>query len=154
MRQSQEMPTSKITVVRWTDEDGASQSLGSPMHDSRSPYVESFWLGVLGPSTTMLLRHLNNELDHSPVGFVLHYEELAVQLGIRGTGKQSPFTRSMQRLFQFDMARMVNPTRMMVRQAVPTLSRRHVAKLPDPLRRRHDYFLSQITVGQRATESA
>lgn len=137
--QEVQFPDSRITVVRWAfdDRDGAS-------HDARSAYVEQFWLGVLGPSATLLLRHINNELAQSPRGFVLHYEELAAQLGLSGTGKNSPFMRSLARLCMFDMARMTPDSRLAVRQLVPSLSNRHLARLPANLRARHDFLVSRL----------
>ncbi len=47
-------PSVAILPVRpWPD--GVIDALG---HDPRSLYVERFWLGILGPSTTWLLRFL------------------------------------------------------------------------------------------------
>ena len=47
-----------LHVVRW--HDPLIDQLG---YDPRSRYVEQFWLGVLGPSTTLLIRHLADALD-------------------------------------------------------------------------------------------
>src|SRR5919205_4035017 len=51
-------------------------------HDPRSPYVERFWLPVLGPSTTWLLRLLAAELEVNPAGFELDLAEAAHVLGL------------------------------------------------------------------------
>ena len=40
-------------------------------HDARSTYVERFWLGVLGPSATWLLRITAYGFEHQPEGFEL-----------------------------------------------------------------------------------
>ena len=40
-------------------------------HDPRSVYVEQFWLGVLGPTATWLLRRLVAGFDHQPDGYEL-----------------------------------------------------------------------------------
>ena len=40
-------------------------------HDPRSAYVEQFWLGVLGPTATWLLRRLVAGFDHQPDGYEL-----------------------------------------------------------------------------------
>jgi hypothetical protein len=42
-----ESPPTTLTVRPWPD--GVIDALG---HDPRSAYVEQFWLGILGPSTT------------------------------------------------------------------------------------------------------
>ena len=51
-------------------------------HDPRSAYVETFWLPVLGPSTTWLLRHLTIRLEESPEGIELDVEDTARSLGL------------------------------------------------------------------------
>src|SRR5579884_3949150 len=37
-------------------------------HDSRSWYVETFWTGILGPSTVLLARRLAGLLERHPAG--------------------------------------------------------------------------------------
>ena len=46
-------PLETLTVQPWVDE--VIDTVG---HEVRSPYVEQFWLGLLGPSSTWLLRRL------------------------------------------------------------------------------------------------
>src|SRR6266550_6827734 len=75
--------------------------------DPRSSYVEMFWLGILGPSTTWLLRRLVDGLERSPDGFDLPLADTARSLGLgdRG-GRHSPFMRALARVCQFDLAQM------------------------------------------------
>jgi hypothetical protein len=62
-----DVPSASVLPIRpWAD--GVIDALG---HDPRSAYVERFWLGILGPSTTWLLRHMAARLDASPEGFDL-----------------------------------------------------------------------------------
>jgi hypothetical protein len=56
-------------------------------HDPRSAYVERFWLGILGPSTTWLLRRLAAGLEAAPAGFDLTLSETARCLGLGGEGR-------------------------------------------------------------------
>src|SRR3954447_27014794 len=73
--------------------------------DPRSHYVETFWLGVLGPSTTWLVRKLVAGLEASPAGFDLDLEETAHCLRLRHKGgRHSPFIRALTRCVQFDVA--------------------------------------------------
>ena len=58
------LPTDHLRVTPWPD--AVIDALG---HDPRSPYVEQFWLSVLGPSTTWLLRRLATGLG-SPTGWL------------------------------------------------------------------------------------
>ena len=56
-----------LHVLRW--HDPLIDRLG---HDPRSRYVERFWLGILGPSTTLVLRVLADALDEH--GGVAHLD--------------------------------------------------------------------------------
>jgi len=74
-------------------------------YDPRSSYVETYWLPVLGPSTTWLLRRLASELDELPDGLELDLEELARALGLgERFGPNAPFARTIKRCVDFEMA--------------------------------------------------
>src|ERR1700737_3809511 len=94
-------PGDLLTIRPWPDD--VIDALG---FDPRSAYVEAYWLGILGPSTTWLFRRLVAGLDRSPEGFELPLAETARQLGLgdRG-GRHSPFLRAITRTVQFDLAR-------------------------------------------------
>ena len=107
-------------------------------HDPRSAYVERFWLGVLGPSTTWLMRRLAAGFDEAPGGFELDLAEAArgIGLGDRG-GRHSPFLRSLNRVVQFDLAAVAGPAELLVRRHLPPLSRRHLVRLPPAAQAEH-----------------
>lgn len=106
--------------------------------DPRSDYVERYWLGILGPSTTWLLRHLVDGLERSPAGFSLNMAETASRIGVGFQGgKHSPFSRALGRLVQFELAREEAPGGLAVRRKVPPLNRRQVARLPEVLQDAH-----------------
>lgn len=107
-------------------------------HDPRSSYVETFWLGTLGPSTTWLLRHVAAELDRSPEGFDMDLAQVASRLGIgHRHGPNSPMSKALARAVQFGMARAAGPSRMAFRRKLPPLSPRQVANLAAPLAEAH-----------------
>src|SRR5947208_945054 len=58
-----EAPTSTLTVRPWPD-----PVIDAVGHDPRSHYVQQFWLGVLGPSTTGLTRRPPARLQTPPGG--------------------------------------------------------------------------------------
>ena len=107
-------------------------------HDPRSPYVESYWLAVLGPSTTWLLRRLASRLEVEPDGFSLDLAETArsLGLGMRG-GRSSPFVRALGRCVVFELARPHSYDSLAVRRRLPPLSRRQVLHLPESLQHSH-----------------
>src|SRR3954447_25253100 len=93
-----EDPSTAVLEIRpWPD--SVIDELG---HDPRSPYVERFWLGILGPSSIMLLRRLAADLEHSPAGYELPLDDTARSLGLslRG-GRTSSFMRTVARCAQF-----------------------------------------------------
>ncbi len=111
-------------------------------YDPRSPYVERFWLPVLGPSTIWLLRRLASLLEERPGGSVVETARLARELGIgERTGPAAPFARTVKRCVDFQMARWEEPA-LAVRRRLPPLAQRHIRRLPDPLRQEHARVVS------------
>jgi hypothetical protein len=102
-------PTSKeaigrVGIIRW------SAATAGESYDVRSLYVERCWLGILGPSTLLLLRYVADRLELSPEGFVMDMEPTARMLGVgMRTGKNSPLRRSLGRAVAFGAARWVAP---------------------------------------------
>jgi hypothetical protein len=104
-------------------------------HDPRSLYVETFWLPVLGPSTTLLLRRLAGCLEASPAGTAINVATTSRALGLgERTGRNAPLMRTVARMVDFEMARLSGPSSIAVRTSLPPLPRRHVARLPEALR--------------------
>jgi hypothetical protein len=128
-----EVSTAALTIVPWPDV--VIDALG---HDPRSPYVESYWLAVLGPSTTWLLRRLASRLEAEPDGFSLDLAETARSLGLGAKGgRHSPFVRALGRCVSFDLARPESYDSLAVRRRLPPLSRRQVLRLPPSLQQSH-----------------
>jgi hypothetical protein len=134
MKAAPTFPTESLTVIGWPDE--MIDRLG---HLTHSEYVERYWLGVIGPTATWLLRRLSAELQVSPDGFCLNLPECAAEVGIglRG-GQNSPFIKALGRLCQFELAQLQPGGVLAVRLHVPSLSKRHLMRLPEHLQRRHD----------------
>ncbi len=119
-----------IRVEAWRDP--VVEAFG---HDARSLYVETFWLPVLGPSTTLLMRRLATCLEASPAGTAINLVATSRALGLgERAGRNGPFMRTIARMVDFEMARPAGVATIAVRTALPPLPRRHVARLPEPLR--------------------
>ena len=122
-----------LTIRSWPDE--VIDLLG---HHPCSTYVENFWLGVLGPSTTFLLRHVVTTLEAAPAGFDLPLAVTARRLGLGDKGgRHSPFMRSLARLVQFELAQLVDERTLAVRLRVPPLNRGQLLRLPDAVQAAH-----------------
>jgi hypothetical protein len=135
------------------DEQGRSSAEGRPRlrvepwpdpvidevgHDPRSVYVETFWLPILGPSATWLLRHFMIRLDESPGGIELDIEDTARSLGLgERLSHNSPFARTIKRCVDFEMAKWRGPRVLATRVRLPPLPRRHARRLPAPLQARY-----------------
>jgi hypothetical protein len=109
--------------------------------DPRSDYVERFWLGILGPSTLLLLRRIAAALEQSPSGFALPLHDTARELGVGHMGgRNSPFVRALGRLCTFDLAAPGGEGVLAVRRRVPPLNRRQIVHLPEVLQEAHRRF--------------
>jgi len=136
-------PTDTLHVRPWPD-----VVIDEVGHDPRSPYVERFWLGVLGPTATWLMRRLATGLEATPAGFELDLAGTASELGIGSRGGQSsPFVRSLQRCCRFGAAELVDDATLRVRRKLPPLTRAQVERLPEALRASHDHWTARHAPG-------
>ena len=134
-QQMPEGPT--LRIVQWVDPVADPHGL----HPC-SRYVELYWLGIIGPSTTWLLRRLHYGLEIHGDGFDLHLPETARSLGLGDKmGKNSPFRRALARLVTFELARPHGPGELAVRSHIPPLPLRHLSRLPESLQRSHQRWL-------------
>jgi hypothetical protein len=138
-----------LVIVPWHDD--VVDPIG---YDPRSPYVELFWLNVLGPTATWLLRRVVDGLDHYPGGYELDLEQTAKALGLGYTrGTMSPFARALQRCVLFGAAQPVDGG-LAVRRRLPPVSARHLARMPDHLRSVHRSWLRTATSNEAETSRA
>ncbi|MGY6499708.1 MAG: hypothetical protein ACXIVQ_02250 [Acidimicrobiales bacterium] len=127
----------RLSVRPWADP--VIDDLG---YDLRSAYVETFWLGILGPSTTLLLRRIAADLDRHPDGFELDLADTAGAIGLAARGgRSSPFMRALVRSTKFGLARLHRDS-IDVRRKVPPLNLAQVARLPETLQAQHHEWLS------------
>jgi hypothetical protein len=109
--------------------------------DPRSRYVEIFWLGVLGPTATWLLRRLVAGLERSPEGYDLDLHATAQAMGLSySTGRTSPFSKALQRCVMFGLAHPIDGG-LAVRRRVPPISFRHLRRMPESVQAAHDDWL-------------
>jgi hypothetical protein len=122
-------------------------------HDPRSAYVEQFWLSVLGPTATWLLRRLVAGFDRQPAGYELVVAESARSLGLSiAKGTASPFAKALQRCVMFGVVNRLSES-WVVRRRVPSISQRHLLRLPLDLQRAHEQW-TRTTINLDALERA
>ncbi|MDX2380968.1 MAG: hypothetical protein QNM02_14545 [Acidimicrobiia bacterium] len=121
-----------VTIRPWIDP--VVDDVG---HDVRSRYVETFWLGVLGPTATWLVRRFAEGLDRSPEGYEIDLTDTARAMGLSFTsGRSSPFSKALQRCVMFGLAHPI-PSGLAVRRRVPPVAFRHLRRMPEPVQRAH-----------------
>ena len=99
----QNIPSQSITITQW--KDAVVEAHGYSITD---PYVEMFWLPVLGPTATWLLRRFSFGLIEQPNGMTLDIHDLARSLGVAySPGKHNSFTRALQRCTMFGVAHQI-----------------------------------------------
>ena len=129
-----------LIVMPW--HDPVVEAVG---YDARSAYVELFWLGILGPTSTWLLRRLVTGLDAYPEGYELDLAETANALGLSLTaGIHSPFGKALNRCIMFGVAH-ESARGIVVRRQIPPLALRQLRKLPPHLQAAHAEWMQRRT---------
>lgn len=124
--------TSHIDLSCWRDP--VVERVG---FDACGDYPELFWLPIIGPTSTWLLRRLAVMAVLHPLGCTLDVRVTAQSLGL-GTdiGSRGTFARSLERLGIFGLIR-AREHRYEVRTVVPPLTIKQLARLPEHLQKAH-----------------
>lgn len=140
-------PGRSIIVTPWVD-----QIIDRRGFDPRHLYVETYWLGVIGPTATWIMRRFAESFDHSPGGFTMAVDALAGSIGVSAAkGVSSPFDRALGRCLRFGLAR-PGPIAshaerddlvLEVRRRLPQLPTRSLRRLPDHLAHTHQDWVAQ-----------
>ena len=140
-------PVPSVTVLPWPDV--VIDEMGV---DPRSPYVEHYWLGLLGPSATWLVRRLADGLEAAPDGFQLDLMDTAIELGLgaRG-GRHAPFMRTLERCCRFGATDLSDGVTLRTRRKLPPLTRSQLGRLPQRLQQEHDTWLERSRPGAGAS---
>jgi len=139
----------RFGVIPWQDPEQDNTG-----HDPRSAYVETFWLPVVGPSTTLLLRRLADEFDAEPNGFEIEASVLSREIGLGGrVDRRGAFARTIERCEKFHMVQRQGDL-LHVRRRIPPLSSRQVKRLGTRLQVLHGSWTidPQDDGAQRRTE--
>ncbi|MFZ4517973.1 MAG: hypothetical protein ACOYOP_06275 [Microthrixaceae bacterium] len=140
----------ELIVRAWWDPVLATRG-----HDPRSAYVERFWLGIVGPSTVLLLRRFARGLEEQPGGFRASATDTARALGLgTGTGRNGPLHRTIDRACTFGLARRTGDREVHVRTHLPPLNARQLARLPTVLRRSHERWITGSAGGAPGPRAA
>lgn len=106
-------------------------------HDPRSAYVETFWLPVIGPSATLLMRRFADLFEEAPNGFEVDLRSMSRDIGLGPRlDKGGAFARTVERCVKFNLM-YLDAAMLYVRQRVPRLGERQVQRLDPRLQELH-----------------
>lgn len=140
------------TIMPWSD-----PVVDRRGHDPRSAYVETFWLGIIGPTATWIIRRFADEFDHAPDGFTIDLHRTASSMGVSyAKGPASPFGRALNRCVMFGLAQELRSENgFAFRRRIPQVGLKHLQRLPPDLVEIHDDWvraaLSAETAGSETT---
>lgn len=150
-RDQRPMLKDQLYVTAWADP--TVDALGWDVRDrdtssGQPPYVETFWLPLLGPTATWLLRRCNSHLD-TPNPGSLPTQVLAESLGLGPSiSRSSKLADTIDRAERFGFASLtIRGDELRVRTHLPPLTERQLQKLPEPLQALHQ----QVQRRQQAT---
>ena len=110
-------------------------------HDPRSAYVERYWLSVIGPTATWIIRRFAERFDAEPSGFTLDLDHMATSMGLSfAKGHNSPFGKALQRCVMFGLAQPLSDG-FAFRRKLPTVAQRHLKRLPKDVQATHDAWV-------------
>ena len=109
--------------------------------DPRGSYAERYWLSVIGPTASWILRRFADCFDAAPEGFVLDLGHTARTMGLSfEKNTASPFGKALHRCVMFGVAHPV-PGGLAIRRRLPQIANRHLRRLPDAVRELHDAWV-------------
>jgi hypothetical protein len=125
-----------ITIRPWIDP--LVDEIG---HAPFGRYFETFWLGVLGPTATWLVRRLVAGLERDPDGYEIDLVATARTMGMSYSAhRSSPFAKALQRCTMFGLTHQTSDG-LAVRRRIPSVAERHLRRMPESLRLQHEAWL-------------
>lgn len=110
-------------------------------HRPDSDYVIQCWACVLGPTATLLYRHVGTLVTQGGFGVVFSRAELAASLGVGSKlSRNGPFEHALGRLERYGAARWSGEV-FEVREALADLSARMLDRAPSSVRCTHELIV-------------
>lgn len=126
------LASSTVRIVPWND-----PLIDRTGHDPRGRYAETFWLSVIGPTASWIMRRIADLLDASPEGVEVDLVHTARTMGLAYDGStSSPFGRALNRCVMFGLAHQLSDG-FAVRRWLPDVATRHLARLPEDVQAAH-----------------
>jgi len=117
------------------------------------PYVETFWLKVLGPTATLLTNYLSMNSITNRNAFKADLSELSFELGtgVR-SGKQSPVSKQLKRLVQNEIIFQISENEFLVPKCISPMKVMQLSKLDNQNRIRHEVWMQRLNISPLSTQ--
>ncbi|MDA8025603.1 MAG: hypothetical protein M0T78_03550 [Actinomycetota bacterium] len=133
----QELFEGEVAVSHWPD-----QLIETFGFNAGSHYVEHFWLPILGPSCVILMRRLDRLAREGALASPVMLKDLSAEVGLGSpNGYGMSITRTINRLIQFDMGKVVGGSTVAVRTHLPPLNYKQQLRLPEHVARLHSALM-------------
>ena len=145
---TEKSPIERLQILPWPDP--VIDRVGV---DPLAEYVERFWLGIVGPASVLLVRHLATRFEEEPDGFELDLTDTARLLGLgTGLGRWGPMQRTIHRCVGFGFARRWGDDRLLARRRLPHVTRQQLARLPETRQAEHERWRIEVLASGAAAQ--
>ncbi len=117
------------------------------------PYIETFWLKILGPTATLLTNYLVLRSMTSKNEYRMALSNLSFQLGTGlRSGKQSPVFKQLRRLCENELLYQISENEFLVPKSIKPLSQHQLRRFEGQLRVEHDDWIQKINISPLSTQ--
>jgi len=117
------------------------------------PYIEAFWLKILGPTATLLTNHLTINSMINTGAFKSELGTLSAQMGTgMRSGNQSPVAKQLKRLVQNEIIFQISENEFLVPKSLRAMNQIQIAKLSEKQRSEHEQWISRLNVSPLSTQ--
>lgn len=139
-----------MTTITFTPIQANNNSTSSFL--ANDPYINTFWLPILGPTATLLLNHLMSSALCEYDEFVMDLAELSSTIGVGNReGNSSPIVKNLKRLCDFGLI-----SKYQERYYIPTniepMCENHLRKLNTKLQCEHSAWLNNLNQNPLLTQ--
>lgn len=119
---------------------------------ANDPYIDTFWLPLLGPTATLLLNSLMSRALYEHDQFDIELNKLSMSIGVGNReGSASPIAKNLKRLSDFGLLSKHNE-KYYVPTSIDTIEENHLRKLNSALQLEHKKWLVHLNADPVSTQ--
>lgn len=117
------------------------------------PYIETFWLPVLGPTATWLMNELCFQALTSSGSFTIPTHEMSLRVGTGSReGTSSPVVKQLSRLCQAHVVYRYSQSEYLVPRTIEPVKKPLILKLSDEQLARHEKWMDRLQTSPAETQ--